>query len=122
MSNNSFGGAFTVTLGDGRRIKARGQFTNHPTTTTVTTEKNLDGSFARVVALRNAKVEMELELADGVTAADLLAYEGNLTIVETKNSRTHLYTDGCFTGEPSEDVLTGKTTGVAFEAVSYRKL
>lgn len=123
MANNSFGGMMTVTLGDGRRVKARGDFTHHPTNKTVSSEKNLDGSLARIVALRPYRVEIEaLELADDVTAGDLLDFEGNLTIVETHTGRTRLYSAGFFVGEPSETASNGKTGGFAFEATAYRRV
>lgn len=120
MANEKFGGTMIVTLGDGRRVKMRGDFEVDPTSYTKETEKNLDGSFASIVKLRNYKVSMSLELPSDITAEDLLGYDGNLTIAETHTGRTHLLTDGTFTGDPKTDRMTGKTSGIAFEAVAYR--
>lgn len=120
MANQKFGGEMIVTLGDGRRVKMRGEFEVDPTNYTKKTEKNLDRTFAQVIELRTFKTSFSIELPKDVTAADLLGYEGNLTVEEAMNGRTHLWTDGTFTGEPKTDQLTGKTSGLAFEAVQYR--
>lgn len=122
MANQSFGGQMLLTLGDGRRVKVKGDFKRAATNVTVASEKNLDGSHARVLTLRNYKCEMTLELERSVTAQDLILYEGNLTIVEAHTGRTHLFSDGGFTGEPETDQMTGKTTGLSFESNDYRQV
>lgn len=120
MANDKFGGTMILTLGDGRRVKMRGDFEVDPTSYTKETEKNLDGSFASIVKLRNHKASMSLELPAAITAEALLGYDGNLTIEEAHTGRTHLFTDGTFTGDPKTDRMTGKTTGLAFESTTYR--
>ncbi len=120
MANDKVGGTMILTLGDGRRVKMRGDFEVDPSAYTKETEKNLDGSFAQVIKPRNYKAMMSLELSDGVTSEDLLAFDGNITIEESHTRRTHLFTDGTFTGDPKTDRMTGKTTGLAFESTVYR--
>jgi hypothetical protein len=122
MSNQSAGGRMILTLGDGRRVKIKGDFKIDPSSTGVTTEKNLDGSFTRIISPRNYKADMTLELPPGVTADDLLAFEGNLTVEEAHTGRTHLFTDGCFVGEPSTDQKNLSTSGLSFESVDYRMI
>lgn len=122
MANQSFGGQMLLTLGDGRRVKVRGDFNIDPTDVTVSTEKNTDRTHARVLTLRNYKCEMALELDASVDAQDLILFEGNLTIVEAHTGRTHLFSDGGFTGEPKTDQMTGKTTGLSFESNVYRRV
>lgn len=120
MSNQKAGGRMILTLGDGRRVKIKGDFKINPSSTSVSTEKNLDGSFTKIIDPRNYKAEMTLELPPDVTADDLLAFDGNLTIEEAHTGRTHLFSDGCFVGEPTTDQKNLSTSGLSFESTIYR--
>ena len=51
MANDKFGGTMILTLGDGRRVKMRGDFEVDPTSYTKETEKNLEKIFAEAEQL-----------------------------------------------------------------------
>ena len=120
MAQN-FGGEMRLTIGALAGVKIRGDFNVMPTRNTVTTEKNLDGSHARIHTLRNFRAEFTLELPRGITAQQLLDYEGNITIVEETAGTLHIYTAGGFVGEPQTDRATGRLTGLSFESDLYRE-
>lgn len=119
---NTFGGQMRFTLSDGRRISMRGKFEIEDAGIKVESEKNLDRSAARIVTLKNYKMDVDLELPRGVTSEALLAFKGNATVIEDHTGVMHLFSSGFFTGDAKTDRMKGVTSGLAFEAVGYRQV
>lgn len=119
MARN-FGGEMRLNVVGIGLVKIRGDFTIMPTGNTVATEKNLDGTHARIHTLRNHRAEFTLELPENITAQRLLDYEGAITIVEETANTLHIFSQGGFVGEPQTDRSNGRTTGLAFESDLYR--
>lgn len=118
----TFGGQMRLTLGDGTRLAIRGSFSIEDSDIKVESEKNLDKSTARIVSLKNHKMDVDLELPVTMTSADVLAYQGDATVIEDHTGIMHLFSGGFFTGDPKTDRMKGVTTGLAFESVGYRKV
>ena len=118
----TFGGQMRLTLGDGTRLAIRGSFSIEDSGIKVESEKNLDRSMARIVSLKNYKMDVDLELPSTIGSDAVLSYEGDATVVEDHTGVMHLFSNGFFTGDPKTDRMKGVTTGLAFESVGYRKV
>jgi hypothetical protein len=116
MSKKDYGGKIFLRKSSGEKFSLRGTLTIDPSTVSVESITNQDGSGDRVFT--NRLPSAEISFADRGYNYDslLLSARSNFTFEEDNTDVTFYFTQGFFTGSPSANRINGEVTGMKIEA------
>lgn len=120
--NNQFGGRVTFEFADTRIPPCDADIKLDPTNMEYESKTNQDGSPAYIGKPKQFGADISLRHHKGVDWNKLIRKEGNCTIAEEENGRTHLFTKCRLVGKAEVNVTSGEVTGLRVEGPRYQRL
>lgn len=122
MADNEFGGRITFDFAGLRLPPTDADIVLDVTNITTELKANQDGSTAYMSKVKVVGADIKLRNIPGVDWNVIMRKQGNATISETENGRTHLFTGTKLVGTPKENLSTGEVDGLRLEGGAYQRV
>ncbi len=116
------GGRFSLSI-NGVNFSGRGAASIKPSTISLTSDANQDGTSYATVKAKLASIELSFDRGVGIKwDADMLLQRVDLTFVETDANITHLLSRATWNGDPDIDSSTGEVKGLSLMSNQYQAI